>query len=182
VNEEFPLRPARESDIPALEELITLSVRSLMASCYTTGQLDAALGPVFGVDRHLIRDGTYFVATHAGEIVGCGGWSKRKAVFGGDRDRPGGDELLDPACDAAGIRAFFVRPGWTRRGIGRKILHACESALRSAGFNTAELVGTLTGEPLYASFGYSVIERYEVPLANGLALPVVRMSKSVAPA
>jgi GNAT superfamily N-acetyltransferase len=182
VKHDFPLRPAREADIAALEELITLSVRGLMTSCYTTEQLDAALGPVFGVDRHLIRDGTYFVVEHGGEIAGCGGWSKRKAVFGGDRDRPGGDEPLDPVQDAARIRAFFVHPAWTRRGIGRSILEACESALQSAGFKNAELVGTLTGEPLYASFGYAVVERCEVLLSNGLMLPVVRMTKSFAPA
>jgi GNAT superfamily N-acetyltransferase len=130
------------------------------------------------VDRHLIRDRTYFVVTHGAEIVGCGGWSRRTAVFGGDRDRPGGEELLDPAHDAARIRAFFIHPAWVRRGIGRRILTACEAALQEAGFTTAELVGTLTGEPLYTAFGYSVLERYEVPLAGGLTLPVVHMSKS----
>jgi GNAT superfamily N-acetyltransferase len=178
VNDDFSLRLASEDDIPELERLISLSVGELMAECYSPAQLEAALGPVFGVDRHLIRDRTYFVAIHDVSIAGCGGWSRRAAVYGGDRDRPGGDELLDPARDAARIRAFFVHPLWTRRGIGRRILSACEDALQTAGFTTAELVGTLTGEPLYSCFGYAVVERYDVPLSNGLMLPVVRMSKS----
>jgi GNAT superfamily N-acetyltransferase len=177
VNEDYTLRPACEEDVSALEGLIGLSVRELMAGCYTSAQLDAALGPVFGVDRHLIRDGTYFVATRGGEIAGCGGWSRRQAVYGGDRAWEGSDAFLDPAIHAARIRAFFVHPAHVRRGVGRSILSACESALLAAGFTSAELVGTLTGEPLYASFGYSVTERYEVPMAGGLTLPVVRMSK-----
>ena len=140
-------------------------------------QMEAALGPVFGVDRQLIGDGTYFVVEHSGQLVGCGGWSRRRAVFGGDRGRLEEDAALDPACDPARIRAFFVHPGWARRGIGRAILSACESAICAAGFRAAVLVATLAGEPLYASFGYGVVERYEVPLADDLTLPVVRMTK-----
>ncbi|MGV3660362.1 MAG: GNAT family N-acetyltransferase [Prosthecobacter sp.] len=174
------IRLAREGDIPALEELIPLSVRGLQSQHYSSAQMDAALGPVFGVDRQLINDGTYFVVEAAGQIVGCGGWSRRKAVFGGDRDRAGEDASLDPSCDPARIRAFFVHPAWARRGIGRAILEACENALAAAGFHAAVMVATLTGEALYAAFGYAVEERYEVPLAGGLMLPVVRISKSFA--
>jgi GNAT superfamily N-acetyltransferase len=173
----WKLRLACEKDIPVLENLIPLSVRTLQAQHYSPSQIEAALGPIFGVDHHLITDGTYFVAVEQGQVVGCGGWSRRKAMFGGDRHRVGEDELLDPKSEPARIRAFFVHPEWARRGIGRSILAACETAIRQAGFQTIELVATLAGEPLYASSGYRVIERYEVSMADGLALPVVRMRK-----
>lgn len=172
------LRLAVETDIPALEQLIPLSVRALQAAHYSPAQMEAALGPVFGVDRQLILDGTYFVAEEQGQIVGCGGWSRRKAMFGGDRDRAGEDGLLDPKSDPARIRAFFIHPNWARRGIGRSILVACEAAIRQARFQKIELVATLTGEPLYAANGYSVVECYEVPMSDGLALPVVKMAKT----
>lgn len=173
----FSIRLAREADIPALEELIPLSVRTLQAATYSPAQMEAAIGPVFGVDRQLIRDGTYFVVESAGAIVGCGGWSRRRAVFGGDRERKGEDAALDPAQDPARVRAFFVHPDYARRGIGRLILTRCEEAIQAAGFREAVMVATLAGEPLYASFGYAVIERYEVPLSAGLTLPAVRMGK-----
>ena len=171
------LRLATEADIPALEVLIPLSVRSLQAAHYSPEQMEAALGPVFGVDRRLISDGTYFVAEHEGEIIGCGGWSRRKAMYGGDRNRAGEDALLAPEKDAARVRAFFVHPSWARRGIGRRILAECEAAIMAAGFTRTELVATLTGEPLYAAAGYRVVERRESPLPNGLSLPTVRMCK-----
>lgn len=173
----FSIRLAREADIPALEALIPLSVRGLQAATYSPAQMEAAIGPVFGVDRQLIRDGTYFVVESEGMIVGCGGWSRRKAVFGGDRERQGEDAALDPAQDPARVRAFFVHPDYARRGIGRLILTRCEEAIQAAGFGEAVMVATLAGEPLYAAFGYAVIERYEVPLAGGIMLPAVRMGK-----
>jgi N-acetylglutamate synthase-like GNAT family acetyltransferase len=172
-------RLATDADIPALETLIPLSVRGLQADYYSPAQMDAALGPVFGVDRQLIRDGTYFVVEDAGQIVGCGGWSKRKTLYGGDRDRAGEDAELNPQIDAARIRAFFVHPDWARRGIGRSILIHCEAAAVKAGFQKAELVATLTGEALYARFGYTVVERYEAPMRDELRLPVVRMAKQL---
>jgi GNAT superfamily N-acetyltransferase len=164
-------------DVPAVEELIPLSVRTLQAAHYSPAQMEAALGPVFGVDRQLITDGTYFVAEHDAQIIGCGGWSKRKAVFGGDRARAGADELIDPAREPARIRAFFVHPDFARRGIGRAVLAACEEAILQNGFRSAELVATLAGEPLYAAFDYEVAERYEVTMSGGLTLPVVKMRK-----
>ena len=175
--EKWNLRLARMDDVPVLEALIPLSVRSLPGAHYSPAQMEAALGPVFGVDRQLITDGTYFVAEDASQIVGCGGWSRRRAVFGGDGARSGEDELIDPARDPARIRAFFVHPDFARRGIGRAILAACETAMLQDGFESAELVATLAGELLYAAFGYGVAERYEVPMAGGLHLPVVRMRK-----
>lgn len=170
-------RLATDADLPALETLIPISVRSLQAAHYSTAQMEAALGPVFGVDRQLFRDGTYFVAEDAGQIVACGGWSKRKTLYGGDRDRVGEDAELNPQIEPARIRAFFVHPNYARRGIGRSILLHCEAAALKAGFNRAELVATLAGEPFYARFGYTVVERYEAPMSDGLSLPVVRMAK-----
>jgi GNAT superfamily N-acetyltransferase len=128
-------RLAREEDIPALEALIPISVRALQAMHYSRAQMEAALGPVFGVDRQLIRDGTYFVVERDGQIVGCGGWSKRNSLFGGDSGRSSEDALLNPECGSARIRAFFVHPAWARRGIGRGILAACESAIKGRGFS-----------------------------------------------
>jgi GNAT superfamily N-acetyltransferase len=173
----FPLRLARAEDISDLERLIPISVHALQSAFYSEAQRRAALGPVFGVDRQLIRDGTYFVVEHGGLIVGCGGWSGRESVFGGDAGRPEAGKVLDPASDPARVRAFFVHPDWTRRGIGKTILSACESAMTACGFRNAMLVATLAGEPLYASCGYTAARRYEIPLANDLTLPVVEMRK-----
>ena len=177
------LRLARPDDVPKLEELIPLSVRALQAPYYSWVQMEAALGPVFGVDRQLIEDGSYFVAEYQGQLVGCGGWSKRRSHFGSDREQAEEDRaLLDPKYDAARIRAFFVHPAWARRGIGRCLLLACEKAIIEAGFPAIELVATLAGEPLYAAFSYGVVQRYDISLPNGLGLPVVRMRKRLLPA
>jgi hypothetical protein len=115
----FALRLATMKDIPALEQLIPASVFSLQASYYSTAQMQAALGPVFGVDARLIQDGTYFVVEQGGQIVGCGGWSRRRAVFGGDRHRVVEDDTLDPSHDPARIRAFFVRPVGSGAALGK---------------------------------------------------------------
>jgi GNAT superfamily N-acetyltransferase len=172
-------RQALEKDIPALEGLIPLSVRTLQVPFYSKAQMEAAIGPVFNVDHQLIHDGTYFVVEDDGKIVACGGWSKRKKLSGCDGEEAGLDELLDPAQDAARIRAFFVHPAWTRLGIGLSILKACERAAIEAGFQKAELVATLAGELLYASHGYSVIKRFESPMSDGLNLPVMHMAKAL---
>ena len=177
----WTLRPAEERDIPALESLVELSVRSLLSRWYSSAQLDGALGPVFGVDRQLIRDGTYFVVESGTDFIACGGWSRRRAVYGGDRERVGEDEELNPQTEAARVRAFFVHPSWERRGFGRQLLVASEAAIRAAGFTRIELVATLAGEPLYAAHGYAVAERYEAPMPGGLTLPVVRMTKTLSP-
>lgn len=168
------------ADVPALEALIPLSVRVLQSPWYSAAQMEAALGPVFGVDRQLIMDGTYYVIRQEGRIIAAGGWSRRRSLFGGDENRSGPDPELDPATDAARIRAFFVHPEQARRGLGRRLLAACEAAIRSAGFTRAELVATLAGEPLYAAAGYVATRRYEVPLREGLVLPVVHMARSLA--
>ena len=175
---DWALRLARGEDIPQLERLIERSVRELQAPYYSTAQMDGALGTVFGVDRQLIRDETYFVVEHEGALLACGGWSKRQSLFGSDAARAKEDGLLDPRCQSARIRAFFVHPQYARRGLGRAILIACEQAIRAAGFQKIALVATLAGVDFYHAFGYGEVERYEIPLSNGQRLPVARMTKT----
>ncbi len=191
------IRKAVVADVPALRALIETSVRELQAQDYTPAQMEGALETVFGVDSQLIADGTYFVAEarlleakHEEEkasegknarsewvIAGCGGWSKRKTLYGSDHWTEREDALLDPKRDAAKIRAFFIHPAWARRGIGSKILEACEIAASAAGFASYEMGATLTGAKLFGKKGYVAVENIEVPLKNGLSLPVVRMAK-----
>jgi GNAT superfamily N-acetyltransferase len=189
------IRQAVPADIPVLRSLIDASVRGLQAQDYTSAQIESALATVYGVDTQLIADGTYFVA-EAGEsvgaavpavqestmeatIVGCGGWSKRKTLYGGDQWMGREAALLDPQRDAAKIRAFFVHPARARRGIGSMILEACEGAALAAGFRRFEMGATLTGVPLYQARGYVAQENLEVPLPDGQSLPIVRMEKKV---
>jgi GNAT superfamily N-acetyltransferase len=190
------IRHAVSGDIPVLRALIDASVRGLQTQDYTSTQIESALATVYGVDTQLIADGTYFVAEEesnvvvgdsparlSGEarlIVGCGGWSKRKTLYGGDQWTGREAALLDPQHDAAKIRAFFIHPSWVRRGIGSMILGACENAALAAGFTRFEMGATLTGVPLYRARGYVALENLEVPLANGEALPIVRMEKRMA--
>ncbi len=171
---DWRMRRAREGDIAALEALIPLSARTLQTSHYTSAQIEAALGPIFVVDRQLIGDGSYFVVEHQGQILGCGGWGKRRSIFG----QGSVGDLLDPQKDAARIRAFFVHPAWARRGIARSLLLATEKDLCAAHFRSSELVATLTGERLYASCGYAASKRYEINIPGKPSLPVVFMVKS----
>jgi GNAT superfamily N-acetyltransferase len=171
------LRQAVPADVPALRVLIDASVRKLQAGDYTPAQIEGALQSVYGVDSQLIADGTYFVVEAESTIVGCGGWSKHKTLFGGDHWAGREDSLLDPQRDAAKIRAFFVHPDWVRRGIGSVILDACEKAAVVAGFTRFEMGATLTGVPLYRARGYVALENIEAPLKNGESLTVVRMEK-----
>ena len=173
------LRTAVPADIPALTALIGASVRVLQAPDYTESQREGALKSVYGVDTQLIADRTYFVAEVDGTIVACGGWSKRKTLFGADHCAGREDSLLDPAYDAAKIRAFFVHPEWVRRGIGTRVLEACESVALAAGFRKFEMGATLTGVALYKARGYREVEEIRVPLGNGELLPIVRMEKRI---
>ncbi len=175
----FTVRPAQLDDIPVLEKLIPVSARVLQAEHYSTAQIEGALGTVFGVDTQLILDGTYYVAVAAGKIVGCGGWSRRKTLYGGDAAKTGDDPLLDPKTEPARIRAFFVDPEWTRQGVGRRILRTSEAAAIAAGFQQFDIVATLAGEPLYLRFGYTVNERFSIPLPNGETMPAARLSKKI---
>ncbi len=181
----FTLRLATEDDIPSLHALIEASVRGLQANDYTPAQIEGALGTVLGLDTQLIRDKTYFVAetllqnSRARSAAACGGWSKRKTLFGADRGPGRIPELLDPITDAAKVRAIFVHPDFARQGLGSLILAHVETEARAAGFSRFEMGSTLTGVPLYRLKGYVEIERIAVPLHNGEALPVVRMTKEM---
>jgi len=172
------IRQAVLEDAQALQVLIVESVRRLQAAHYSPEQMEGALGTVFGVDTQLIRDGTYFIAEVDSTVIGCGGWSRRKTLFGSDHVPRKDDAWLDPQQDAARIRAFFIHPDWARRGIGSQILEACEAAATAQGFSRFELVATLPGEPMYHARGFVATERFNVPLPNGAQLPVVRMTKA----
>jgi predicted N-acetyltransferase YhbS len=182
-------RLATPGDIPRIRDLINRSVRELQASDYTSAQIDEALRTYLSLDTQLIADQTYFVVEDStadpdAPLVASGGWSPRRTLCGGDTSL-GGDNnaagrdssLLNPATDAAKIRAFYVHPDWARRGIGSKILELCESAARTAGFTRFEMGATLTGVPLYARHGYVEVERLALPFSNGDSLAIVRMVK-----
>jgi GNAT superfamily N-acetyltransferase len=178
------IRKATTADVPRLREVIEASVRGLQAGDYSPAQIEGALQSVYGVDSQLIADGTYLVAEvlesqAKSEIVACGGWSKRKTLYGGDQYAAREDSLLDPARDAAKIRAFFVYPKWARRGIGGMILEACENAARETGFTRLEMGATLSGVAFYNAKGYAALENLEAPLGNGETLPIVRMAKEI---
>jgi GNAT superfamily N-acetyltransferase len=169
------LRLARLDDVADLQGLIARSARGLSVGYYTPAQTDAAVRYVFGVDSQLIADRTYFVIENDGQLVACGGWSRRRTLFGGDQAKSGPDPLLDPATEPARIRAFFVDPPMARRGLGRQLMDECISAARAAGFGALELVSTLPGEPLYQATGFSVIERFDLALPGDVLVPVTRM-------
>ena len=171
------IRLATPADVPALQVLIPISVRALSEGHYSPQQIESAIVHVFGPDSRLIADETYFVAEEEGALRGCGGWSRRRTLYGGDQMKDSEDPLLDPAIEPARIRAFFVHPSFARRGIGSAILHACIDAARAAGFRRLSLASTLPGVPLYAAFGFVERERIDVPLPDGLSLPVIRMER-----
>ena len=175
----FTIRAAASDDVPALAKLIEASVRELQARDYTEAQRETALRSVYGVDTQLIADGTYFAVESNGVIVGCGGWSRRKTLYGGDQFAAREDSLLDPSRDAARIRAFFVHPQWARRGIGAMILEACERAATAEGFTRLEMGATLTGIPFYRAHGYEAMEDLSVAMPGGESLPIVRMGKKI---
>lgn len=173
------IRRATEADVPVLKELIPLSARELSRGFYSDAQTESAILYVFGPDSRLIADGTYFVAEEDGRLAGCGGWSRRRTLYGGDQTKSGDEPLLDPATEAAKVRAFFVHPGFARRGVGSRLLEACAAAARAAGFRRLELAATLPGVPLYAARGFVERERLEVPMPDGRTLPIVRMDRDV---
>lgn len=175
---EFELRKALMSDVPAIKSLIRQSVRGLSRDVYSERQIELSIESVFGVDVELITDSTYFVAEARGVLVGCGGWSKRKTLYGASTYQESRDsELLDPAVDPAKIRAFFIHPRWARKGIGTLILEACESEALSLGFEKAEMMATLPGVKLYTRRGYSGTEETAVPIGDGQHIICVKMSK-----
>lgn len=172
------IRTAVAQDVPALERMIEASARTLSRGYYTDAQIDAAIRHVFGVDSQLVADGTYLVADREGKLAGCGGWSRRATLFGGDRFADRSNVALDPGMDAARIRAFFVVPDQARRGVGEALLAACEGAARSAGFHCTTLMATLPGEPFYAAHGYRA-EGAMIHDCGGIGVPFVAMSRSI---
>lgn len=179
MGEALRLRLATGEDLPALRALIPRSVRGLSRSHYSEAQIEASIVHVFGPDTQLIADGTYFVVLAGERIVACGGWSKRRTLYGGDQTKGDSDPLVDPSREPARIRAFFVDPDFSRRGLGTRLMNACLDAARAAGFRTLELGATLPGVPLYRAFGFHELERVDVPMPGGEVLPIVRMGRAL---
>ena len=178
----FALRIAADADVPALRLLIERSVRGLQRDDYSPEQIEGALGHALGLDTQLVADGTYFVACpedQPGIIAGCGGWSYRRTLFGSDGGPHRLAERMNPATEAAKIRAIFVHPDYARMGLGSLILQHAEEVARQYGFRRAEMGSTLTGLPLYRLKGYVEGEHVVVPLPNGAHLPIVRMTKEL---
>jgi nucleoside 2-deoxyribosyltransferase/GNAT superfamily N-acetyltransferase len=175
----FRLRAATLDDRASLHALIARSARALAAGDYTAEQIEAALQGTWGVDSQLIVDGTYFVAEAGARLVGCGGWSMRCTLFGGDSGSERDDTRLDPAVDAARIRAFFVDPEHARGGIGRALLERCESEAAAHGFTRLELMATRPGVRLYSALGYRGTRGVDYPVGSGLTLELVPMAKSI---
>jgi len=173
------IRPALRADIECLTQLIDTSVRELHRAYYTAAQIELALRKVFGVDTVLVDDQTYFIVEEDGEIVACGGWSKRATLYGGDNFAGRTDDLLDPAREPAKIRAFFVRPSQARRGLASLLLERCEREAAAAGFRRAEMGATLSGVPFYAARGYVETARADVALSPDLTMPIVRMERNL---
>ena len=172
-------RLATIGDLPALVELIPASARVLSRGFYTEAQTEAAIKYIFGPDTRLIADGTYFVVEDEGVLAGCGGWSRRRTLYGGDQTKSGEEALLDPRTEAAKIRAFFVHPDFARRGVGSALLDACLEAARAAGFRRIELASTLPGVPFYLALGFEEREPMEAPMPDGTALPIIRMEREL---
>ena len=174
------LRKAVHADKDEIRSLIERSARGLSAGDYSAEQVEGALAGAFGVDSQLIDDQTYFVVERDGVLVGCGGWSRRRTLFGGDAHRERDAALLDPQREAARIRAFFVDPSHARQGIGTAILQRCEAAARADGFSSFELMATLPGVKLYAALGYRARHSIQYRLPSGLDLELVSMVKASA--
>ena len=164
-------------DRQAITELIAESARQLSREKYTDEQIEAAIATVFGVDSDLIEDGTYFVAESLGLMVGCGGWSRRKTLFGGDQYTARDARYLDPYLEPARIRAFFVHPAHARQGVARAILSHCESEAKAQGFRALELMSTLPGIAFYESCGFLQTGNYDLELSTGVKLELAPMRK-----
>jgi GNAT superfamily N-acetyltransferase len=178
----YHLRKATLEDVPALQELINLSVRTLHTTYYTPDVITSALNSVYGVDTTILSDGHYFAISPSSSpttMIACGGWSRRATLYGGDQFSSRDPTFLDPSKDAAKIRAMFVHPEWTRKGVGRFLIEACERAAWEAGFRKVEMGATLSGVPFYESMGYVVIEKQERDLGDGVTLELRRMGKEL---
>ena len=175
------MRLAVASDAPAISALMEGSIRAIFPAYYDPQQVESSVEHIGHLDLQLIDDGTYFVHEADGEIVACGGWSRRNKLFAGRGDADDDDRLLDPASEPARVRAMFVRGDWTRRGLGRAILEACEDAARAEGFADLVLGATLAGAPLYLAFGFEEAERMDVKMPDGVEVTVISMKKAIGP-
>ena len=174
------LRLAAPEDLPALRDLMSAAIGELLKP-FLPPDAVAASFDIMGLDSQLVADGAYFVVEDDDQLAGCGGWSRRATLFGGDHSAGRDAALLDPSRDAARVRAMYTHPDHVRRGVGRMILQACERAAAGEGFSRCELAATLAGEPLYRACGYVEIERFSAPTSSGVDVPLVRMGKALAP-
>lgn len=173
------LRLAKVDEAEDIDALMKASTRDLFPMFYDADQTASSIRFIASVDRMLIEDGTYFVAEADGELVACGGWSRRDKLYTGSGDAVGDARVLDPETEPARVRAMFVRADWTRRGLGTRILEACEAAARGEGYRTLALVATLPGEPLYARYGFREVERVDITMPDGVSIGGVTMFKPV---
>jgi GNAT superfamily N-acetyltransferase len=178
MNPAFTHRLARRADIAALNALMAAAIRELLREFLSPEAVEASFD-VMGLDTQLIDDGTYFVVEYADVIAGCGGWSRRATLFGGDHTAKRDAALLDPRRDAARVRAMYTSPPFARRGVGRLVLGLCEQAAAAEGFARVELAATMAGEPLYRACGYEYIERFEADTRSGVRVPLIRMGKRI---
>jgi GNAT superfamily N-acetyltransferase len=173
----FTCRPAGNDDLPVLRAIMDAAIDQLQAAFLDPEQI-AASHAIMGVDTRLVDDGTYFVVECDGVIAGCGGWSRRATMYGADHTPGRDDALLDPRVDPARVRAMYTDPAFARRGVGRRVLEACQAAAAAEGFGQLELVATLAGEPLYRSFGFEAVERF-TDASSGTPIPLIRMRKPI---
>ena len=175
----FAIRRAEPRDIPAIERVMRESISGISSRTYGAKQVESSLQFIAHLDRELVVDGTYFVVENDGEIVGCGGWSRRARLYAGSGSSSDDARTLDPKTEAARIRAMFVDPRFERRGIGRMILTRCEDDVRAAGFHRIELMAMLSGEAMYLACGYRPVENVPAKLEDGTPFPLTKMDKTV---
>ncbi|MBR7801299.1 GNAT family N-acetyltransferase [Undibacterium fentianense] len=173
------VRPSTLDEVPQLNQMIIESARVLSRGFYTEQEAESAIRYVFGVDTALVKDGSYFTATLDGVLAGCGGWSRRRTLYGGDQRPMGEDEILDPAHDPARIRAFFIAPSAARRGVGRAVFEACKQAALSHGYRRLELMATLPGVPFYQVLGFEKVEDVADTLPDGVTIRFERMRLTI---
>jgi GNAT superfamily N-acetyltransferase len=180
---ELTSRLATTADVPVLRALMDAAIGELQRGFLDDAQIEASRS-IMGIDTQLIDDGTYFVVEIGSDVAGCGGWSRRATLFGGDHSTGRDAQLLDPAVDAARVRAMYTSPAYARRGVGRLVLRLCEEAAAAEGFTRLELMSTMSGEPLYTAYGFRPVERVADATGGSAAAPVpcVRMEKPVDPA
>jgi N-acetylglutamate synthase-like GNAT family acetyltransferase len=171
-------RNATMDDLPELRRLMNASIRKYIGAILDSSQVEASF-EIMGVDTSLIEDMTYFVIERSHVIVGCGGWSRRATLYGGDHTRGRDARLLDPLTEPARVRAMYIHPEFGRQGIGSFLLTLCEAAARKEGFSNLELMSTVSGEALYLNRGYRIVERVQVSTSKGIEIPLIRMAKQI---